>query len=159
MNDESIRYAFSQLNATPTLLRNLLTLMDPVKLRTKPAPGLFSPLEDAWHLRDIETEGCLVRIQRMLTEHSPVLEDLDGEQMAIERRYNELQLTPALEGFASARAESINLLKGLASDAWARCAQFASRSISLQELIDMMVEHDQGHLSSIRGVFVPSVAA
>ncbi len=57
MNDESIRYAFSQLNATPTLLRNLLTLMDPVKLRTKPAPGLFSPLEDAWHLRDIETEG------------------------------------------------------------------------------------------------------
>ena len=159
MNDESMQNAINQLSATPTLLRNLLIALDPVKLRTKPAPGLFSPLEDAWHLRDIEMEGYRVRIQRMLTEQLPVLKDLDGDQMAVARRYNELELAPALEGFTSARTESIGLLEGLPSSAWARCAQFASRTISLRELIEMMVEHDRGHLSSIRGVFVASVAA
>jgi hypothetical protein len=159
MNDESIQNAISQLSATPTLLRELLGAMDLKKLRTKAAPGVFSPLEDAWHLRDIETEGYLVRIQRMLTEESPLLEDLNGDEMAIERRYNELELAPALEGFASARAESISVLKVLQPDARARYAQFANRTINLRGLIEMMVEHDQGHLSNIRGVYVTSVAA
>jgi hypothetical protein len=159
MNDESIQNAISQLIAMPTLLREVLGAMDPVQLHSKPAPGLFSPLEDAWHLRDIEREGYLVRIQRMLTEQSPVLVDLDGDQMAIARRYNERELEPALEDFASARAESISLLKGLPPDAWTRSAQFGNRTINLRELIEMMVEHDRGHLSSIRGVFVASVAA
>jgi DinB superfamily len=159
MNDEPIQNEINQLSATPALLRNLLSAMDPMKLRTKPAPGLFSPLEDAWHLRDIEMEGYIVRIQRMLTEQSPVLVDLNGDQMAIERRYNELELAPAVEDFANARAESISLLTGLAPDAWTRPAQFANRKINLQELIEMMVEHDRGHISSIQGVFVASVAA
>ncbi len=158
MNDKSIQNSISQLSDTPTLLRELLSAMDPVKMRTKPAPGLFSPLENAWHLRDIEREGYLVRIQRMLTGQSPVLEDLDGDQMAIVRRYNERELAPALEDFACARAESIGLLKGLPPEAWARSAHFASRTMDLRELIEMMVEHDRGHLSSIRDVYVASVA-
>jgi len=63
MSHESIQNLISQLSEMPTLLRELLGGMDPVKLHTKPAPDLFSPLEDAWHLRDIEREGYLVRIQ------------------------------------------------------------------------------------------------
>ena len=117
MHDESIQSAIGRLSTMPTLLRELLSAMEPVKLRTKPAPGLFSPLEDAWHLRDIEMEGYLVRIQRMFTGQSPVLVDLNGDQMAIERRYNERELSPAIEGFASARAESISLPRGLPRDA------------------------------------------
>jgi hypothetical protein len=159
MNDESMQNAINQLSAMPSLVRKLLCAMDPVKLRTKPAPDLFSPLEDVWHLRDIEMEGYLVRIQRTLTEQSPVLVDLNGGQMAIARRYNERELAPAVEGFASARAESIRLLKGVPPDAWTRAAQFANLTISLRELIEMMLEHDRGHLSSIRGMYVKSVAA
>ena len=95
----------------------------------------------------------------MLSEDSPVLEDLDGDQLAIARRYNKRELTPALEEFACARAESISLLQGLPPGAWARSAHFADRTIDLRELIERMVEHDRGHLSSIRGVYVASVAA
>jgi hypothetical protein len=40
-----------------------------------------------------------------------------------------------------------------------RSAYFANRVIDLRALIDMMVDHDQGHLSSIQGVFVSSIAA
>ena len=159
MTNGSIQSSISQLSATPNLLRELLSAMDSVKLRTKPAPSLFSPLEDAWHLRDIEREGYLIRIQRILAERSPVLVDLDGDQMAVARRYNERELAPALEEFACARVESIRLLKGLPPEAWARPARFANRTVDLRELIEMMVEHDRGHVSSIRGVHVASVAA
>jgi hypothetical protein len=70
-------------------------------------------------------------------------------KMAVKQRYNERELSPAIEGFASARAKSISLLRGLPPDAWTRPAQFANRTINLRELIEMMVEHDRGHLSSI----------
>jgi hypothetical protein len=158
MTNGSIQNSISQLSAAPNLLRQLLSAMDPIKLRTKPAPGVFSPLEDAWHLRDIEREGYLIRIQRILAERSPVLVDLDGDQMAVARRYNQRELAPALDEFACARAESIRLLKGLPPEAWARPARFANRTVDLRELIEMMVEHDGGHVSSIRGVYVRSVA-
>jgi hypothetical protein len=79
--------------------------------------------------------------------------------MAVERRYNELDLAPALAGFAAARAQSLALLKGLPTEAWMRRAHFANRVIDLRTLIDMMLEHDHGHLSSIRGVSVRSIAA
>jgi hypothetical protein len=40
-----------------------------------------------------------------------------------------------------------------------RLAHFANRVIDLRTLINMMVEHDHGHLSSISGIYVRSIAA
>jgi hypothetical protein len=151
--------AIEKLARTPEVVRESLARMDLGKLRSKPNPRLFSPLEDVWHLRDIEREGYLVRIRRILSENVPVLKDLDGDRMAIERRYNELELAPAIAGFAAARADSLALLNGLSTGAWMRRAHFADRVIDLQTLIEMMVDHDHGHLSSIRGVYVRSIAA
>jgi hypothetical protein len=79
--------------------------------------------------------------------------------MAIERRYNDLELTAAIAGFLAARTESLKLLQGLPAEAWMRRGEFESRIIDLKTLIDMMVEHDRGHLLSLQGVFVKSVAA
>jgi hypothetical protein len=159
MAHERMVEAVEKLARTPEVVREHLARMDVGKLRRKPSPSLFSPLEDVWHLRDIEREGYLVRIRRILSENVPVLEDLDGDRMAIERRYNELEIAPAITGFAAARAESLTLLTGLPTEAWMRRAHFADRVIDLQTLINTMVDHDQGHLSSIRGVYVRSIAA
>jgi hypothetical protein len=151
--------AIEKLARSPEVVREYLARMDVSQLRSKPNPSLFSPLENVWHLRDIEREGYLVRIRRILSENVPALEDLDGDRMAIERRYNELELAPAIAGFAAARAESLALLNGLPAEAWTRRAHFADRIVDLQTLIEMMVDHDHGHLSSIRGVYVRSLAA
>ena len=159
MAHESVVDATDRLARAPQAIREAFAGMDIEKIRRKPNLTLFSPLEDVWHLRDIEREGYLVRIGRILSEKVPALEDLDGDRMAVERRYNELELAPAIAGFAVARAESLALLKGLPTEAWMRQAHFANRVIDLRTLIDMMVEHDHGHLSSIRGVYVRSIAA
>jgi hypothetical protein len=59
MNHKSIQNSIGQLSATPNLLRELLSAMDPMKVRTKPAPGLFSPLESS-SLRVSEHSGARV---------------------------------------------------------------------------------------------------
>ena len=159
MNQELIASALNTLAETPIRLRHLFERMDLAKIRLKPNPSLFSPLEDVWHLYDIEREGYLVRIRRILTEEMPILENLDGDRMAVERRYNDLELTAAIAGFSAARTESLRLLQGLPVEAWMRRGEFENRAIDLKTLIDMMVEHDQGHLLSIQGVSVKSVAA
>ena len=159
MNQELIASALNTLAETPIRLRHLFERMDLAKIRLKPNPSLFSPLEDVWHLYDIEREGYLVRIRRILTEESPILENLDGDRMAVERRYNDLEVTAAIAGFSAARTDSLRLLRGLPAEAWMRRAEFENRAIDLKTLIDMMVEHDQGHLLSIQGVSVKSVAA
>ena len=100
-----------------------------------------------------------MRIRRILTEESPILENLDGDRMAVERRYNDLELTAAITGFSAARTESLSLLQGLPAEAWMRRGEFENRVIDLKTLIDMMVEHDRGHLLSIQGVFIKSDAA
>src|ERR1700733_2539683 len=131
MTHESVLDAIDTLARTPEAVREAFAAIDADKLRRKPNPSIFSALEDVWHLWDIESEGYLVRIGRMLSENLPVLEDLDGDRMAIERRYNELELAPAIAGFAAARAESLALLKGLPTEAWTRQAHFANRVIDL----------------------------
>src|ERR1700722_14577692 len=146
MAHESVVDAIDKLARAPEAIREAFAGMDAEKIRRKPNLGLFSPLEDVWHLRDIEREGYLVRVGRILSENVPALEDLDGDRMAVERRYNDLELAPAIAGFAVARAESLALLKGLPIEAWMRQAHFANRVIDLRTLIDMMVEHDHGHL-------------
>jgi DinB superfamily len=159
MARESVANTIDQLARAPEAVREAIARVHAEKLRNKPNASVFSPLGDVWHLRDIEAEGYLVRIRRILAETLPVLEDLDGDRMAIERRYNELELGPAIAGFAVARGESLALLQGLPTESWMRQALFASRIIDLRTLIHMMVDHDRGHLSNIRGVYVRSIAA
>ena len=47
----------------------------------------LTPIEQVWHLRDIEIDGYHVRFRRTLQELHPALPDLDGEALARERRY------------------------------------------------------------------------
>jgi DinB superfamily len=159
MAHETMADEIEKLANSGEALRDLFARMDANRWRSKPNPNAFSPLEDMWHLRDIETEGYLPRIKRILAEDMPVLEDLDGDRMAVDRRYNELELAPAIAGFIAARAQSLALLKALPSEAWMRSAYFANRVIDLRALVQMMVDHDQGHLASIQGIYVAASAA
>jgi hypothetical protein len=47
--------------------------------------GSLSPVEQCWHLADLEREAYAVRIQRLLREPDPTLPDFDGGKIAKER--------------------------------------------------------------------------
>jgi hypothetical protein len=70
------------------------------------------------HLRDVEVEGHFPRIRRILAEECPVLVSIDGDRLALERRYIERELEAALDDFAQFREASLGVLGALTDAAW-----------------------------------------
>jgi hypothetical protein len=149
MSETFVRPLLDRLAASPVRLRALLTSMSDAALRTAPRSGGFAPIEDAWHLRDVEAEGHFLRIRRILAEDRPVLASIDGEQLARERRYLERELRTALDEFAQYREASLGLLGALSDGAWLRSAIFEDRNVSLRDLVAAMLEHDEAHLAAL----------
>jgi hypothetical protein len=127
----------------------MLSRLPEASLRAVPPGGGFAPIEDAWHLRDIEAEGHFLRIRRILAEEHPTLASIDGERLARERRYLERELGTALDEFAQYREASVGLLGPLAEDAWLRTAIFEDRTLNLRELATAMAEHDESHFVTL----------
>jgi hypothetical protein len=100
-------------------------------------------------LRDLEREGYLVRVRRILSETLPALEGFDGAAVAAERNYMTQDAHIAAQEFAAARREVVGLLSATTADDLDRAAIFAEKRITLRDLVAMMEAHDQGHREEI----------
>jgi hypothetical protein len=141
--------AITRLEAMPAFLDAALRSVPPADLVARPAAAEFSLVEQACHLRDLEREGYLVRIRRVLSESCPRLEGFDGAAVAAARDYLAQDPHMAAQEFAAARRESTGLLAAATAGDLDREALFAGKQITLRELIAMMVEHDRGHREEI----------
>lgn len=116
----------------------------------KPTPQAFSAREVVHHLRDIEIEGHGARLLRMLAEHEPILPDVNGERLAIERRYNERPHEPALEEFRRARAQTVARLERLQPEEWTRTGTLEGvGKITVERLVELWHTHDREHLEEV----------
>ncbi len=138
------------LEPMPEALQRRLTGLTDAQLRLKPAPGVFSVLEGVWHLRDIEVEGYSLRLRRLLREEQPRLPDLDGSRLALERRYNQQPLLPALNSFITARRGNLELLRTVDEAQLGRHGHLDSVGhITLGRLLELWAEHDRGHIKEL----------
>lgn len=113
--------------------------------------GSFSPVEQAWHLADLEREGFGLRIQRLQTEMNPALPDFDGARMAVERNYKSLSLAAGLAAFEASRRANISALGSLKAETWARHGtQEGIGSVALCDIPIFMRQHDQAHIQDIQ---------
>ena len=152
MADEEIRELLTSLARTEVDISLLLAEIPAACITVKPALIEFSVLENICHLRDIEIEGYGVRIQRILSEENPFLSDIDGSRLAIERDYNKQSLSDALASFSSARRQNLDVLNNSAVD-FERTGELEGvGSVTLRKLLEMMFEHDQGHIEELRRV-------
>ena len=141
--------AIERLEAMPAFVSEAVERVSGDALVYRPGPDEFSLLEQACHLRDLEREGYLVRVRRMLTERDPELQPFDGAAVARERRYMEQDAKLAAQEFAAARRELTGLLAPLTEEDLARRGSFAGETITFGGLVDMMLEHDRGHRDEI----------
>src|SRR5882672_5218513 len=95
------------LAAMKTFLRDTFESLTPQEIRTPGPAGSFSPVEQVWHLADLEREGFGLRIRRLQTEANPRLPDFDGTKAARERNYRSLSLAEGLPSSEAARAANI----------------------------------------------------
>jgi len=123
----------------------------PAPQTTRPGPdGAFSPVEQCWHLADLEREGFAVRIRRLLSDTDPYLPDFDGDQVAKEREYRKRSLPEAIRAFRAARAANLVTLRAVPAAEWSRSGtQEGVGRVALCDLPHMMAEHDASHRAEI----------
>jgi hypothetical protein len=159
MEPTSCASLLERLAQTPHALTRALRDLPDMKLRTRPAPNSFAPIEVAWHLRDIECEGWLVRMRRILDEPTPILASIDGDHLAVARGYLALELEPALAQFAEARHQSVEILRALPPHHWSWSGIFEGQPLTLARLAELMLQHDVDHIDELHGHAVKSHAA
>ena len=99
-----------------------LAVADPVRLRVRPEPEVWSALEYACHVRDL-LPVMEERIRRMRVQDDPSLGWWDHEAAVVEDRYNEQEPVLVSEAIgANARGFSA-ALGGLEAHEWDRGAQ------------------------------------
>jgi hypothetical protein len=118
--------------------------------RWKPELAEFTWTAQLCHLRDVEREGHVVRIARMLEEEMPLLVGVDGSRLAAERNYDNQSPERALAAFRTFRGLSIVMLREAGPADFERRGTFGQPDgISLAELVKRMAAHDDDHRSQI----------
>lgn len=141
-----------RIAAMPAFLEAALHEAGEENLLARPSDGDFSLTEHACHLRDLEREGYLARVRRMLGEDAPQLDGFDGKAVAAARDYPAQDAHAAAQDFAVARRELLALLAPLSADEFRREALFTGKRITLADLVTLIDAHDGEHRDEIERI-------
>ncbi len=140
----------AELQAMPDFLTGSFGDLSAEEARRGGPKGTFSPVEQCWHLADLESEGFGVRIRLLLREERPFLPDFDGARVARERSYGARFLVEGLQAFRSARESNLALLRSVPDEAWSRSGvQEGVGEVRLSDIPRLMHEHDASHKGEI----------
>ena len=137
--------SIAALASMPGFVDSMLARVPRGRWAERPAPDAFSLVEHACHLRDLEREGYLARVHRVLEQETPWLAGFDGAAVARSRDYASQDGKLAAQQFAAARGEAIALLTATTPADLQRTAMFMDERITLADLVGLMVEHDREH--------------
>ena len=150
LNTSRRQELLTSLAGMPEYLSNAFAGLTPEQARTPGPGGAFSPVEQVWHLADLEHEGFGERIRRLLSESEPHLPDFDGTKIAAERNYVSLSLEEGLLAFTEARRKNMAALPAIDSQTWFRSgAQEGVGNVSLCDMPSFMFQHDSSHKAEI----------
>lgn len=137
------------LEDTPRRIKQIVSDLGESKIRERSGDNAWSAVEHICHLRDIEQEGYGVRITKLLTKDQPVLENIDGDRLVIERAYINQDFKEALDAFIKARAVNVGAIRDLSADQLSKSGMFDNSPLSLLDLLNQMHEHDHEHIGEL----------
>ena len=151
IDDSARTELLRDLAGMPEYLKDTFALLPRDLLTTAGPNGIFSPIEQVWHLADLEAEGFGARIERLLSESNPYLPDFDGTAVAEARTYKSRSLGEGLERFAAARHANLERLRSVPDSAWSRSGvQGGVGEVSLCDMPAFLKQHDEAHKDEIR---------
>jgi FMN phosphatase YigB (HAD superfamily) len=137
------------LRSTPAALSTLCRQFN-MNLEKRPIPEEWSASEVLCHLRDVDAEVNLPRLQKVVSERNPFLPGQDTDPWADTRQYCLQDGLQALGDFTRARLELLHLLENLPPEGWnfpARHAIFGPTN--LRELVNIIAGHDILHVQQV----------
>jgi hypothetical protein len=140
----------ASLELMPQYLEHELRSLTPDLICQQGPDGALSPLEQVWHLADLEREGFGFRIDKLLSESEPRLPDFDGAAIAAARHYRLRSFAAGLAAFREARRQNLARLRTIATDDWTRSGQLEGvGTVSLCDIPSFMSQHDAAHRAEI----------
>jgi hypothetical protein len=136
------------LEATPAILRSLMTEISDEDARWKPAEDRFSIAEVLAHLSHSEGHCYRARLDRFLAEELPEFEP-DDAQMHL-HLYREGDPEEDFAHFEEQREINVEFLRGLPAETGSRKANHREAGeITLSQMLHEWALHDLGHVRQI----------
>ena len=136
------------LEATPEIIRGLMTELTEADARWKPAPERFSVAEVLAHLSHSEGHCYRMRLDRFMAETRPEFEP-DDAQMYLDL-YRDADPEDAFDRFEEQRENNIEFLRSLPAGAGDRLALNQEYGeITMSQMLNEWALHDLGHIRQI----------
>jgi hypothetical protein len=136
------------LEATPAILRGLMSELSAGDVRWKPAPGRFSVGEVLAHLSHSEGHCYRARLDRFLNEENPQFASDDAQHHL--ELYRDMDPEDAFDHFEEQRETNIEALRGLPPGAGCRQAVHDKVGpVTLAQMLNEWALHDLGHIRQI----------
>jgi hypothetical protein len=135
------------LKSTPAALDTLAQALTGRQWRERPAPDEWSLTEIFCHLRDVDREVHIARLEKVMSEPNPFLAGINTDTWAVERDYRDQDGPAALREFIEVRTRLIARLEALPEPDWQRTARHAIFGpTNIQELVEFITTHDRTHI-------------
>ena len=136
------------LEATPEILRGLMTGLSYDDVRWKPAPDRFSIGEVLAHLSHSEGHCYRMRVDRFIEEERPEFEP-DDARMHLEL-YRKADPEDSFDHFEEQRETNLEYLRELPASAGKKVAIHQEvGEITLEQMLHEWAMHDLGHIRQI----------
>lgn len=146
-NYSSIDAMLAILRASPAVLTAFSEDLNSTHWVEHPQPGEWSFTEILCHLRDVDREVNIPRIEKVLSENNPFLAGIDSDKWAGERLYYCQNGLEALKDFTSSRIHLLDVLEVLKPEDYQRQASHAIFGpTNLKEMLGIIAGHDRLHV-------------
>ncbi len=158
ISNAEVKNDFSTVNAMLAVLKATPAAMETLSKDLK--SELWSKRTDSndWamneifcHMRDVDSEVNLPRIQRVLAEADAFVAGIDTDSWAEEMDYIHQNGSQAFADFLKTRVQILNHLSTLSEVDWQKQLRHAIFGpTTFKELINFIVTHDQNHLQQVK---------
>lgn len=143
----------ASLQAAPAVLDTLLRTLKPAEWTARPHKDEWALVEILCHLRDLDAEVNLPRLEALVSAENPFIAGQDTDPWARERHYIEQDGAAAFRDFIATRIKLIEKLQSLSAEGWqSRGRHTIFGPTHLQELVGFMAEHDRTHVQQVRTI-------
>ncbi len=139
----------AQLQAFPAKLRQQVAGLNEAIYRFRPAEGEWSVIEVVGHLIDIDIL-MRARIGKIMAANNPTLDPFDVDGTVRARDYQNKNLIALIHALSEHRAEFIEQIRYLRTEALARTGIHPTRGVtSIADIVTIIVRHDGIHTEQI----------
>lgn len=140
----------STLRSTPAVIQTLLSGLKSSQICQQPRSGEWRILETLCHLRDVDLEVFIPRVQTVLKEENMLVSSINADRWANERNYSQQDPFQVRKEFMAARLQLLDMIARFEASDWQRAARHIDLGpTSMKELLKISARHDRLHIQII----------